>query len=335
MNPLYFELLNGTLPPITTTPAVSGTITNKLAIPITFSVVPNPGYASNYPGCTIPASETATPMSGYVVLTVPGTGGLIGVIAYPSSAGDDAAFTVDDNMVSTPNDIGPIPVPTYCPPVPADNPPNPPLGIYPPGTRVPNSATIIPGDSPRVMVGCGVAPNGNLITREQYWQRQGDSICLAGNEKRTVSFTLVSGTQRVSSRADEVAGNVSSSVKGGWGPVSASISASLSTNSKTFQQVTVTEESTTYISQTIKNPHKDPIMYLRWQLVDVITIFELSADSSQRKTVMTPVSSIVTAQSPVVVMGPYWISPPTGITQGALLPGAEPQAIPDGLFEYS
>lgn len=334
MNPLYYELLNGTLPPITATPVVSGLITNKLPIPVGFSAFPDFGYSKDTAKTTIPSAETIPVNSGYLVLTVPGTGGLIGVIAYPSSEGDDAEFTVDDTTISTPNDIGPIPVPTYCPPVPALNPPNPPLGIYPPGTRVANSTTIIPGDSPRVLVGCGVAPNGNLITREQYWERQGDSICLAGNEKRTVSFTLVSGTQRVSSKEQEVAGSLSSSVTGGWGAVSASVSASLSANSKTFQQVTVTEESTSYISQTIKNPHKDPIMYLRWQLVDVITVFELSADSFNQKTIMTPVSSIVTSQSPVVVMGPYWINPPASVTQGALA-GAEPQAVPDGLFEYS
>lgn len=48
MNPLYYELLNGTLPPITATPVVSGVITNRLPIPVGFSAFPDFGYSQRY-----------------------------------------------------------------------------------------------------------------------------------------------------------------------------------------------------------------------------------------------------------------------------------------------
>jgi hypothetical protein len=315
MNSLCYELLNGTLSSPNAGTIVNAQFMNQLPIPVQLDWVPmttvvptlvNSSGIENLPAIVQPnatfGDQGNFPVSDqwYFEATVPGTGGLISVFQF-SAPGN--LINLNPNLgylgshvatLSSPNDIGPIPVPTSS--VPAGT-------IHPqPSTPVPNSTMIVPPDSPRVLVGCGTTPNGNYITREQYWERQSDSVCLAGNESRTVSFTVTEGKQETSSQEETVSKSLSAGVSGGWGPVSASISASLSKNSTSFQQVTVTEQLTTYVSHTMHNPHEQPVMYLRWQLIDVVTIFD--------KTSLDPVASIVMAENPIVVAGPYWTTQP-------------------------
>lgn len=221
-----------------------------------------------------------------------------GVIAVPDIPWSDDLCQVDITKawLCTPGDFGPIPTPTAS--MPGDT--IAPLPAFP----VDGSTMIIPPDSPRVMVGCGKIDNGGttvMVCREQYWQRQADSYCLAGKEKRTVNVTVTHGKQSTSSQFDTVSANVGMDASAGWGAFSASVSASLSTSSSTFQQVTVSEETTSYVSSELDNSDNDsPVMYLRWQMIDVLTLCD--------PTTHMPLSSVILAGSPVVVRGPYTLA---------------------------
>jgi hypothetical protein len=284
--PLYLAALDGTLaspttatclvnPPlsITPTPMVSVTFSNYMEIPVTVSYAAPPGQAMPSGQATqggelipffigIPPRTTSAGMpmpaiNGHqavfrqgqcFVLTSTSTGGLIGVIQINGSG----EIPINCELTLPPNVVGPFPAP--------------------------NTSFPIPSDSPRVMVACGAVtdkngnPNGYLV-REQYWERQHDSYTLAPFEKRTISLTTTSGKQATSSHQTQIAASLGLSASGGWGPVSASISASLSVDASYFQQVTVTEQATTYVSAEIHNRTATPATYFRWQLTDVVTIF--------------------------------------------------------------
>ena len=324
MKQICYELLDGTLEWSGKTGA-DLEFTNSLPIPVRLSGLPNKTYPNPYisghnhgkiviePGNSFTFTEDEHP--GYYAVNTVATGGLINVFEFGSGQ-PGPQFNLDHSQLNVPNDIGPVPIPTsevVSPPPPKE----------PPRTLT-NSTIVIPPDSPRVVVGCGTAvgDNGstNFVIREQFWDRQGDSVCLAGHESRTVSYTTMQGKQETSSHTDTIAKNVNASVNAGWGPVSASLSASLSTNSTSFQQVTVTEQTTTYVSHTIVNPHEEPVAYYRWQLMDVITVFDSDGKS---------LSSVIMAESPNIVMGPYWVS-----TQPHPPGGSLPER-GSGLLEYS
>lgn len=166
------------------------------------------------------------------------------------------------------------------------------IGAYP----VPNSSIPIPPNSPLVMVACAKLPNKRFVTREQFWLRQPDSFSLAASEERTVSITVSRGLQRTSSQTDTFATAIGTTTGAGWGPVSASISANLSYSATSFQQVTVSEETTVYEAKTLKNGQPHPVMFLIWQLIDVITVY--SADE-------VPLATISLGEAPTLITEAY------------------------------
>jgi hypothetical protein len=99
-----------------------------------------------------------------------------------STAAGGGTYPVDCSWVVDVGDIGPIPQP--------------------------NRSVIIPPDSPRVLVACGAAPNGNWVVREQYWERQPDSYCLAPGETKAISMSTTSGMQQTSSQQMEIAASL-------------------------------------------------------------------------------------------------------------------------------
>lgn len=179
----------------------------------------------------------------------------------------------------------------------------------------PNTNMPIPPDSPRVLVGVGATPTSpaNVITREQFWQRMGDSYTMAPGTKRVVSTTLVSGMQNTSSHEESMSKSLGLSSSFGWGPVSASLSANLSSSSSSMQQVTISTESTQYESLELHNQSTtDTQLILRWQLVDVMTIYQTVTPPATLETPsfpppangpggMTPVTTVSLGQSPVMV----------------------------------
>lgn len=166
----------------------------------------------------------------------------------------------------------------------------------------------VPGSSPRVLVGCGRPPkavDGVTVTREQYWQVSGDSYSLAPGERRTISYTETAGMESTTSEQNTVAASLGVSASAGWGPISASISASLSVSSTTFQQVTLSREVTTFVSREVENrSERDAVIVLVWQVIDVVTVYDPQG---------APLASTISAVNPA-------------IAQATVLPGSEPEA---------
>lgn len=210
----------------------------------------------------------------YLVMTSSLSGSFISAYALTSS---ETQYTVDNSVLTEPNDIGSIPQPT---------------------TNV-----LVPVNSPLVMVAISTitpsdSSSSNFITREQYWNLQGDSYSLSMGESRTVSYTIVSGRQTTSSSQETVGASIGVDAHAGWGPISAGISASLNAESTTFQQVSVNEQTTSYMSDTVTNSGDDDLVVLRWQMTDVITVFSPSYQ---------PLASIVSGLNPIIVKS-YGIS---------------------------
>lgn len=173
---------------------------------------------------------------------------------------------VDYTMLTDPNDIGSPPQPT--------------------------ATMLVPADSPRILVGCSRLADGKTVIREQFWDRQADSLTLAPGEQKTISTTVTTGRQETSTHEGTLAASLGMNANVGFGPFSASVSSSLSMTSRTFQQVTVSEQNTAYYSDVLTNPYSDqPCLVLRWQLTDVITIFQTDGP---------PAGSVILGESPII-----------------------------------
>lgn len=311
MDEKCIQLLEGKLVSPFERTRIGVTFNNQLPIPVRIIFIPYIGFPTipsgdpNLDGITedgadIPAETTLSNLilakGWYFKIINKLTGGLVQVLYEGSPLWRAGTSVVNLSMgsLNRPNDAGPIPLPS----VDYND-----AQIFPDTLRQTHSTVLLPTDSARVVVGLGKASNHNLIVREQYWERHPDSVCLAGGEKRTVSVTTSQGKQQTSSSSDTVSASIDASASAGWGAASASISSSLSATSTTFQQVTITEETTSYVSVELHNRHDEPIMFLRWQLNDVITIFH--------KEHHKPIASIIQAEAPVVVAGPYWTKAPS------------------------
>lgn len=206
---------------------------------------------------------TWTP-SSYVLFLTANSGAFVTAYQLPSAP---TTVTITVDMLPNPNAIGAPPKPT--------------------------SEMIIPSDSPSVLVGCGRTAANLLVTREQFWRRMPDSYSIPPTASKTISLTHFSGRQETSSSLTTIAESVGVSVSAGWGPISASVSASLSRTSSSFQQVSITEEVTSYTSDTINNTNSFTLLYLIWQLTDVITIYNNSGEAAASLVTSVPPSLIV------------------------------------------
>ncbi|MER7844216.1 hypothetical protein ABTZ03_09750 [Kitasatospora sp. NPDC096077] len=225
-----------------------------------------PGYPGQIldPGAT--GTWTNTDRSSYFVAKAGYSGAF--AAAWGVEA-DDTAVTLTGRDLLDPDDIGTTPVPT--------------------------STVVVPPNGPRILVGAGELPNGNVVTREQFWQRLPESYSLAAGERKTVNYTQTQGIQQSSSDSKTVSASVSASASAGWGPFSASVNASLSKSSTTTQQVTVSTQTTCFTSNEYDNDTAHGRMCLFWQLTDIVTVFDDTG---------TPLSSVVSAKGPTVVWGP-------------------------------
>lgn len=289
MNSLYAEALNGTLVSQPTSNYFTVNFANNIGVEFdVFSVSTNGelDYLFSVPGNNVSSYvETATG-NCYVFMTSM-TGAFIAAAQLPATPDHGQwTLTVDSQMLTDPNDIGPLPVPS------AD--------------------VLIPVNSPNVLISSGVLPTGNIVTREQYWRRLADSYSLAAGETKTVSYSVTSGLDKTSSTVDQVSQSVGVTASGGWGPISASVSASLSQNATTMQQVSVHEETSMFCSQTLDNSAgTNAIVILRWQLMDVYNIFSpvSSSNSSQL------LASFTSGQSPAICANSYNPSDPAPAPQ--------------------
>lgn len=298
MIPSYQQALNGTLVSQTGGAALSSfTLTNNLAVPVNAYTLGADGAAEMWyltanlgpltSGVSYSQPDWLPPITAgtWFMVTTLGTGSFVcafeaqtDIATYVVSAVDMPPEPATAVFLPTnPNNIGPFPEPAKFGPV-------------------------IPPDSPRVLVGCGALPNGNLVQREQYWERMPDSYCLSPGEQKEFSTTVSEGSLATSSSQTDVTASLDLGASAGWGPVSASISSSLNTQTSTFQQVTVTSRSTSFVSDTVSNTGPTTLLYLRWQLADVITVF---ANTPNPLPNVTPVASVILGENPELTGGPY------------------------------
>lgn len=272
---IYFEALAGTLESADQGNRSSWEFFNRTCMPVLLYWVTKHGahaglnpeeerFEEGYPGVLVSGENSFGSVDvedGNYFIALSLTGGLAGVFKKDESswAGE---LTCADFM--DPGDVGPIPEPNVDRPVPMD--------------------------SPRVVVGCGKVPSGNLVVREEFWRLTSDSYSLGPDEERAVSYTQITGMESTTSVQDTLAESVGVSASAGWGPVSASVSASLSGTTTTFQQVTLSSQQTTFVSRTL-TASQEPRTVLYWQLTDVLTVLDAE---------MVPVASAITAFQPVL-----------------------------------
>jgi hypothetical protein len=269
MQPLLKQYLEGTL--VSSGPMQPGqvTINNRLVVPVWAGFLMPDG--SLYPLFGAPAGKPASqsgPVNYYWLIWALDGSLAAAFQGVPSGA---LTITIGATDLSAPGDIGPVPTPW---------------------AEVP-----IPNDSPSVLVGTGKGADSEgratYMTRSQFWKRSGDSITLAPGQKVTTGYTSTTGIQETSSQEETVAKSVNASLAAGWGPVSASLSASLNTSSTSFQQYVSTQTDTRYETRTYEGDETETKMIFRWQLYDVVTV-SLTADNKV-------LAQVTTAHHPDIV----------------------------------
>jgi|tagenome__1003787_1003787.scaffolds.fasta_scaffold20870426_2 hypothetical protein len=274
MQPLLKQYLDGTLASAGSPRTGQVTINNRLKVPVYAGVLSTDG--SVYPGIQVPASSGPVtggdrPGINWYWLIWALDGSLAAVFQGAASPANSLSITIGAADLSSPGDIGPVPVPSV---------------------EIP-----IPNDSPSVLVGTGQgrdsAGTSTYMTRSQFWKRSGDSITLAPNEEITTGYTSMTGIQETSSQTETVAESVDASLSAGWGPVSASLSASLNSSTTSFQQYVSTQTDTRFESRTYRNDPAGTRIIFRWQLYDVVTISSAPNDRV--------LAQVTTAQHPDVV----------------------------------
>ncbi|MCR9142448.1 MAG: hypothetical protein NXI24_09370 [bacterium] len=275
MLPIYQEALNGTLKTKTDGVPMDFQFKNATEIPLVRYWVDPQGFQIHpvviQPGAT--TSKGTGNSGGAFLFTTEYSGAFVAALRLEEGQN---LYEISCDLLCQPNDVGDLPTPR----------PNQ------------KNQNIIPVDSPSVLVGCNkvLHKNDKRITREQFWKLGDDSFCLGPLEKRAVGYNTTSGMQDTSSSLDTISASVGVSASGGWGAVSASVSSSLNYTSTTFQQVTVSTETTRYESVELENKTDRPQVFYKWQLTDVITIF---GDNYK------PESSIVRTIQPLLIDGPY------------------------------
>lgn len=272
MQPLLKKYLEGTLVSVGSPQVGTVTIKNNLGVPLYAGFMAEDG--SVYPGLNVPVSTTpatgSRPVNWYwLIWSVDGS--LAAVFPGVTPPANTLSITIGAADLSSPGDIGPVPVPS------AD--------------------ILIPNDSPSILVGTSTGKDSGggatYLARAQFWKRSNDSITLAPDESVTTGYTSTTGIQETSSDTKTVAESVNASLSAGWGPVSASLSASLNTSSTSFQQYVSTQTDTRYETRTYNPDPSGTRMIFRWQLYDVVTI---SSAANNRV-----LAQVTTAQHPDVV----------------------------------
>jgi hypothetical protein len=270
MQPLLKQYLDGTLSSSGSPQLGQVEVKNDLAVPLWAGFLAADG--SVYPAIGVPANSTASgsrPINWYWLIWA--LDGSLAAVFPGVAPPNKLSILIGAAGLSSPGDIGPVPTPTV---------------------EIP-----IPNDSPSILVGAAEGQDSGggatYLTRSQFWKRSGDSITLAPNEKVTTGYTSMTGIQETSSETETVAKAVNASLSAGWGPVSASLSASLNTSNTSFQQYVSTQTDTRFESRAYEGDPANTRMIFRWQLYDVVTISSAAGDKV--------LAQVTTAQHPDVV----------------------------------
>jgi hypothetical protein len=140
---------------------------------------------------------------------------------------------------------------------------------------------------------------GGYLVRYQYWRGTDDSYSLPPGDRRTLTVTTTTGLENTTTEQTVVSQSMAASASAGWGPISSNVSYALSESSNTTHTYTITEQTTRYESIELFNFTQDTVMYLAWQMMDVIDVYGLSNG------VYVPGASIVSARAPKIYAGPF------------------------------
>lgn len=239
-------------------------------------------FASAVTGSFISASQLkhAVPLAAGEAVDSAGEAQMV-VSALPNSErnivsmnGKFPDFGASWNDLVSPNDIGDPPSPT--------------------------AQMLIPADSPRICVGIATHQPGqpgswNVLLHEQYWKRDPSSFSLAPQSTRLVSTSHTSGRVDTSSNEQSVSETLGTSLSVGWGPISASISASLSKTETTSRSVSLSESDSLALQETYENKSEFNEVIIFWNLVDVYTWI------STQSAVPTQLAVVELQQAPTLV----------------------------------
>lgn len=273
MNPIYQSALDGTLKSTVGSSTDSKIVfTNKTPIALYAAWITPEGKIDIQhmlkPGLSGSFDKSR---AGYAYLFLTEDSGAFVSAHVQQNAGGES-IAIAGSMLCRPNDIGLRPEPSKSSP--------------------------IPTDSQAVVVGIGIIKASSpliSVCRQQFWRLSPDSYTLAPGQKRTVSFQETSGMQQTSSSQSSVSDSLGIGASAGWGPISVSVSASLSRSSSKMQQVVVSNETIRFESVSLENATSDTVMFLNWQLTDVITVFKD----------LKPVASIISLVRPVLTSQAY------------------------------
>ena len=262
MNQTYLQALTGQLKSINSNTAITVQFENNTDISINLVWLDYNGLQRTYE--TIAPHSTGT-ISTYVthpwMFTAKATGGFIGAVVI---AAGQTSVSIDYSQLVEPNDIGPPPAKT--------------------------ATMLIPPDGPRVVIEAALTETGAVLLREQYWRMASSSYSLAVGESKVIQYVTRTGVEQTSSTQQTIAAEVGASATGGWGPISASITSTLSTTSTTSRSFTVTEERTVDVVIELDNTTQSDITVFQWQLIDEVTIAKSDV----------AVASLAVAQAPEV-----------------------------------
>lgn len=244
MNQTYLQALGGLLKSVSDSSAVNVQFVNNTDMTVQVFWLNYSGERVSY-GTIAPHSTLN--MNTFVthgwLFAANATGGFL--CAYQIVA-NTTAYPINYSALVAPNDIGPPPQRT--------------------GTM------LIPPDGPRILIEAALAANGVLVQREQYWRMANSSYSLAVGESKVIQYVTRTGVEQTSSSQSTIAAELGASVTAGWGPVSASISASLSTTSTTSRGFTVTQQQSVDVVTELDNTTQSDITVFQWQLIDEVTV---------------------------------------------------------------
>jgi hypothetical protein len=266
MTDIYIQALNGTLksPGQKSSTKRNFKIYNDLPICVRVALITHTGTIIRVektdmisPNKNATIKDSFLSDGSFLMVNSAHTGGFIGILIIK-----DSEYHITTDMLCKPGDIGPVPIPTKNIPVPAS--------------------------SQNIVVGVGEVQNkkGHSLMREQSWQLAADSYTLFPKEKKNIAVTTTSGISQTTTESKEISSSLGVSASIGYGAFSASISSSLNTTSSYMQSYTITEQKSTYESNEIINNNDYPIMYLRWQIADVVNIYHKSNHSDAKATIV-------------------------------------------------
>ena len=183
------------------------------------------------------------------------------------------------------------------------------------GLPIPRGSTLIPSDSGKFVVGAGLfdlpPPKSKkvVLIHEQFWRRSPSSFTMAPKSKKSVALVITTGRTETTSTCEQIKANLGIDVSGGWGPVTASMSASLEYGASTNRVVSVTETSQVTVEDQYENDLLNrQMLFLYWNLVDAYVFVDFDMNSTT-KPVFTVLGLIESVQTPSLLRQ-YQIMPP-------------------------